>query len=619
MIYPDGMGYFIWQAKRIGDFATAAKKAKDAGVSWVSIKVTDGPGKFNLDPDTKHDYAPEIVQAFKDQGITVFGWGYVYGFMPEQEAQAAVDRVKALGLAGWMIDAEGEMNNKFTEAALYASTLKTRLPADISVGLCSFRFPNQHMEFPWKNFLYCCDYNIPQVYWVGATNAGQQLVTSIGQFTALYTKFGLKQIPCFPLGAAYGEDGWRPAVAEIKDFIQKAKDLALPGYGFWEWNDAVKIYPEYWEAIKTTPKTEPATPVTTTQAETAEKDKDVTAKFVTNPIGLFLDKRHDIKGIDRSKVKNVSFVMGHGGSCWGTDADVQASHDACQLAADLGVPYIQYVDVVFDQILEAVAWSFPEMKDDWNKQWIDRLITDSGVPRSTVHGLMLGITEIHEHDEAGHRYVSAGWVRKYFGEHLVSELYKIYQKPQYFMLNKGFIDHFCENGLPFESGGKLNDDIIAMLSALDGQCLYVPAYDTDPAKKPFTFDAVPFPPDAYAPAAYYAKKPWYFSMFVYNKFYTQDISAGAVTVPLVVFNAPAATLYGSSNLNWSGTPPVINNGFDPATTTTTSTPTSTTPTNTTPATNTPTSTTTSGQTTVVQTGLGVLERIAVALEKIAEK
>ena len=80
MIYPNGVGYFIWQAKRIGDFATAAKKAKEAGISWVSIKVTDGPAKFNLDPDTKYDYAPDIVKAFKAEGITVFGWGYVYGF-----------------------------------------------------------------------------------------------------------------------------------------------------------------------------------------------------------------------------------------------------------------------------------------------------------------------------------------------------------------------------------------------------------------------------------------------------------------------------------------------------------------------------------------------------------
>ena len=544
-------------------------------------------------------------------------------FVPEKEAQAAVDRVNALDLAGWMIDAESEYNDKFTEAALYSSTLRTRLPQDKSIGLCSFRFPNQHMEFPWKNFLYCCNYNIPQVYWVGADNAGQQLVTSIGQFTALYTKFGLKQIPCFPLGAAYGEDGWRPTVDQIKDFIQKAKDLALPGYGFWEWYDATKIYPEYWEAIKTTPQvTEPATPVATNQADTsAEKETTVTAKFANNPILLFLDKRHDIKGIDRSKLKNISGIIGHGGSCWGTDADVQASHDACQLAADLGVPYIQYVDIVFDQILEAAAWSFPDMKDDWNKKWIDRLITDSGVPRSTVHGLILGVTEIHEHDEAGKRYVSAGWVRKYFGEHLVPELYKLYLKPQYYLINKEFVDHFCDNGLLFESGGKLNDDIIAMLSALDGQCLYVPAYGSDPAKKEFTFDAVPFPPDSYAPVAYYAKNPWYFSMFCYAKWFTKDISAGAVTVPLVVFNGSQAVMCGDQNLNWNGSLPAINNGFDPSTTTSTTTTTqptsgSTQPTQT-ETSSTQQSTSTPSQT--VSTGIGVLERIAIALEKIADK
>ena len=244
-MYPVGNGYFIWLLERCenGDFARAAKRAKESGLEWVSIKIADGnyPNNISKSNSGQKDLVGPAVDAFRTAGISVWGWHYVYGYDPVGEAAIAEQRVKQFALDGYMIDAEAEYKNKPTQAKLFMKNLRSRLPG-VPLGICSYRFPYYHMEFPWSAFA-SCDFNMPQVYWAGSKVPGYQLRTSYSQFKSLGYS-----MPFFPLGAAYTEFGWKPTVAEIAEFRSTVKDLRLPGYGWWEWYEATVRCPEFWDA-----------------------------------------------------------------------------------------------------------------------------------------------------------------------------------------------------------------------------------------------------------------------------------------------------------------------------------------------------------------------------------
>jgi SH3-like domain-containing protein len=245
MNYPTGKGYFIWLLYRVagGDPVQLAQMCKEAGLSWVALKIADGAFPFYANQyKVNVDLVPAAVRELHNVGIKVFGWHYVYGY-PIGESEIAVKRVRELNLDGYIIDAEVEYKNRVAEADTLISRLRKYLPAGTSIGICSYRFPSLHPEFPWRSFR-TCDYNMPQVYWSLANNAGQQLQRCVYQFEH---DFGYA-MPTFPIGAAYEEWGWRPTVEQIIDFRTTANQMGLPGYGWWELYGATVTYPEYWQA-----------------------------------------------------------------------------------------------------------------------------------------------------------------------------------------------------------------------------------------------------------------------------------------------------------------------------------------------------------------------------------
>ncbi len=241
---PTGNGYFIWLLERAagGDPVSMAQIAKHAGLSWVAIKIADGPSSFNIKPSG--DLVGPAVQAFRDQGIAVYGWSYVYGYNPVGEAKMAALRTKQFALDGYIIDAESEYKVRPQAAEPLMQTLRKELPG-FPLGICSFRFPTYHPEFPWKTFE-SCDFNMPQVYWMMARNAGQQLYRSYQEFQKLSPAYA--KMPFMPIGAAFSEWGWAAQSAEVADFRTEAKALNVPAYGWWEWYDATVRHPDLWVA-----------------------------------------------------------------------------------------------------------------------------------------------------------------------------------------------------------------------------------------------------------------------------------------------------------------------------------------------------------------------------------
>lgn len=237
----NGKGIYIWKAANTGmtDPRQVAAICANMGLSWVAIKIGDGA---NIRYASFGNDQAKAVRAFKDVGIKVWGWQYIYGGIwidktgkihtggdsPSVEAAFAVDQVSKLGLDGYIIDAEREFKvaNPQGRANEFAHGLHSlRAP----IGLSSYRFPALHREFAWAEFLAVTDVHMPQVYW-GPGRSVSDLDRSIKELTAL------KKIPVVPAGRAYIGDGHNQPVLmpkEMMDFMSRAHELKLPGCFFW--------------------------------------------------------------------------------------------------------------------------------------------------------------------------------------------------------------------------------------------------------------------------------------------------------------------------------------------------------------------------------------------------
>ena len=244
-----GKGYYIHIVKQCenGDPDRIAALAREANLSHVLVKIADGAFPYNVDLDNGYDYARPAIKKLQDQNIQVWGWQYVYGDYPDQEAEIAVKRATELGVDGFVVNAEiqYEKKAKASAAKRYMTILRNNL-GQMPIALSSFRYPSYHINLPWSEFLEYCDYNMPQIYWVKShNNAGEQLQRSVNEF---------KQIrpfrPIIPTGPTYKESGWVPSKAEVIEFMTTAKQLGLSAVNFWYWDGARRYMPDYWDLVR---------------------------------------------------------------------------------------------------------------------------------------------------------------------------------------------------------------------------------------------------------------------------------------------------------------------------------------------------------------------------------
>ena len=235
----NGHGMFVWVASDVfgGVPSLYASEAKRLGLTNVGFKIANGTADYNSD-----SLLFAIIPVLKAAGVAVWGWHYVYGYSPVAEANKAIERVNKFGLDAYVINAEAEYKEpgKATAAASFMTQLRAGLP-DLPIGLSSYRYPDLHMQLPWREFLSKCDFNTPQVYWMLQHNPGWQLTESLRQFRVLEPKLGLAPLPYIPTGAAFKEAGWQPTAADLDEFDSKAKELELPGVLWYRWGHAVML------------------------------------------------------------------------------------------------------------------------------------------------------------------------------------------------------------------------------------------------------------------------------------------------------------------------------------------------------------------------------------------
>jgi hypothetical protein len=233
---------YLWQVPKIeeGDAWRIADETVRAGFNHVLIKIAGGAYAYNdNEPTTK------LVELLRARGIFVWGWHYIYGDYPAQEAAIAARRVHELALDGYVIDAESEFKEEGKAVAAKAFMAKLRAGlSGVPIALSTYRFPSYHPAFPFAEFLAQCDYNMPQVYWMEATNAGEQLRQCVDEYRQI-----APERPIIPTGAAFSERGWSAQPGEVIDFLDTARALGLSGANFWEWENCRRLLPGVWDVI----------------------------------------------------------------------------------------------------------------------------------------------------------------------------------------------------------------------------------------------------------------------------------------------------------------------------------------------------------------------------------
>ena len=244
-----GKGYYIWQLKHCenGDPDRITALAKEANLSHVLIKIADGAFPYNIDLNNGFDYARPTIQKLQRQNVAVWGWQYVYGNYPDQEAEIAVSRALDLGVNGFVVNAEKEYSSlaKAPAASRYMNILRNNL-GSMPLALSSYRYPTYHRNLPWVNFLDRCDYNMPQIYWVlSHNNADEQLQRSVNEFRNI-RPFR----PIIPTGPTFKQDGWVPQKEDVIKFMEAAKKLNLTAVNFWYWEGCRRYMPDYWNLVR---------------------------------------------------------------------------------------------------------------------------------------------------------------------------------------------------------------------------------------------------------------------------------------------------------------------------------------------------------------------------------
>src|SRR5437867_5404586 len=91
----EGKWVWIWNWRRCdgGNADAVAARLKSAGCSGVLVKAFDGPRWFRQSASDGDQVVPwrDIAATLKAHGLSVGGWGYLYGEDAAGEAERAIE------------------------------------------------------------------------------------------------------------------------------------------------------------------------------------------------------------------------------------------------------------------------------------------------------------------------------------------------------------------------------------------------------------------------------------------------------------------------------------------------------------------------------------------------
>lgn len=290
-----GKGMWLWEIDRTEAHpARMVELARAADIEHILVKLSDGEYSYPIpatDPDgRKERLTHDVIVAFRKAGITVWGWGFVYGSEVDQEAQAhrLAARVRQYELPGVAVNAEDYGRYRWSvpggvdRARRFMETLRNDLAGvsgSVLIAFSSYRYPSWHPDFPFAAFMAACDIAMPQVYWP-SQDGGDPVRTLEDSYQEYRAAFPGK--PFIPTGSAYGEyygSGagrffWSARPDQIALFLHRARTLGCPAVNLWSWqharNDSANHdYPgtQLWDAAAAYDYTAtPVDPIPTPQA-----------------------------------------------------------------------------------------------------------------------------------------------------------------------------------------------------------------------------------------------------------------------------------------------------------------------------------------------------------------
>jgi hypothetical protein len=311
-----GKYLFLWQVPFVldGDPEKIGKVAHDAKVQVLIVKFVNGLFiyKPSGDPTWGYNLKPEHVKAWKKMGFKVWGYAYLYGVNPTEEAKLAANEALRLGLDGVAFDveiefetaqhvtlADGTPDIQFAEvirpvssfntlkanfwswiegkpippqalikspfeaqadpagnADIYMLTFKDIAKSIPTAFICFplFRSPRTggtwHNKLMYQTFMSHCDFGMPMTYWWGSTENDMKwmLRHSLNQWWEIAHKK-----PVIPIGRLYTSDGGTATAEVIAHFGQELHNYHLIGGGGWRFGTGLENS-DWWEAFKNWPK-----------------------------------------------------------------------------------------------------------------------------------------------------------------------------------------------------------------------------------------------------------------------------------------------------------------------------------------------------------------------------
>ncbi|MGH2907403.1 MAG: peptidoglycan-binding domain-containing protein [Solirubrobacterales bacterium] len=288
-------GMWVWYVSQTegGDPVKIATRAARYKVKTVFIKSGDGPNYWSQ--------FDSIVGPLKQLGLRVCAWQFVYGSKPQAEADVAARAVQA-GADCFVIDAEGQYENKYTAASQYITRLRGRIGLDYPVALTSFAYPDFHPSVPYSVFLGPggAQWNMPQMYFKAFGSPIPKVFAHTWQYNQIYGR------PISPLGQTY--EGVR--AKQVIEFRKYARFYRSRGYSWWEWHFTRK---DAWKALrrKLRPsRARAAAPAYPVYKQGAKGDIIRFAKMKLNASGATLELNNTFDAVMTTALQNFQSSKG---------------------------------------------------------------------------------------------------------------------------------------------------------------------------------------------------------------------------------------------------------------------------------------------------------------------
>jgi hypothetical protein len=164
------------------------------------------------------DKLEKYGEAFRDQGIDVWVWGYPHAGMEEAFVDTMRRSADLAGASGILIDPELSYKEEAGAARKLVELTIDSLDESLGLGVTSYGIPAYHPTFPWSSFA-GYGWGSPQLY----TATPHEIRKGLGEWKGAGWEHIVPSVPAFG----------RRQTSEFRQYINRF--VGVPGIIFWSW------------------------------------------------------------------------------------------------------------------------------------------------------------------------------------------------------------------------------------------------------------------------------------------------------------------------------------------------------------------------------------------------